>query len=143
MRNQDFRNKKISLNLLMWLLVVFVFFSLNQLARNYQFKKELSKFKKDMKKEIEDRIKKRDEQIYQLRKDNNFKRIQIEKMNQKIDSLEKVKNKIFGLHQKFHEHKDSHGIGLYLVYNHVTDMGDQIEVESEIGKGTTFIIKLK
>lgn len=56
---------------------------------------------------------------------------------------EKVKNKIFGLHQKFHEHKDSHGIGLYLVYNHVTDMGGQIEVESEIGKGTTFIIKLK
>ncbi len=94
MRNQDFRNKKISLNLLMWLLVVFVFFSLNQLARNYQLKKELSKVKKDMKKEIEDRIKKRDEQIYQLRKDNNFKRIQIEKMNQKIDSLEKVKNKI-------------------------------------------------
>jgi PAS domain S-box-containing protein len=56
---------------------------------------------------------------------------------------EKVKNKIFGLHQKFHEHKDSHGIGLYLVYNHVTDMGGQIEVESEIGKGTKFTIKLK
>ena len=57
--------------------------------------------------------------------------------------IDKVKNKIFGPHQTFHEHKDSHGIGLYLVYNHVTDMGDQIEVESEIGKGTTFIIKLK
>lgn len=94
MRNQDFRNQKISLNLLMWLLVVFVFFSLNQLARNYQLKKELSKVKKDNKQQIEDRIEKRNKQIFQLRKDNDFKRVQIEKMNQKIDSLEKVKNKI-------------------------------------------------
>ena len=57
--------------------------------------------------------------------------------------IDKVKNKIFGLHQTFHEHKDSHGIGLYLVYNHVMDMGGQIEVNSEIGKGTSFLISFK
>lgn len=57
--------------------------------------------------------------------------------------IEKVKNKIFGLHQKFHQHEDSHGIGLYLVYNHITDMGGQIDVNSEIGKGTTFTISFK
>ncbi|WP_333878698.1 sensor histidine kinase [Flavobacterium sp.] len=57
--------------------------------------------------------------------------------------IEKVKDKIFGLHQKFHQHEDSHGIGLYLVYNHVTDMGGQIAVSSEIGKGTTFTITFK
>lgn len=57
--------------------------------------------------------------------------------------IEKVKDKIFGLNQKFHQHKDSHGIGLYLVYNHVTDMGGQIDVKSEIGRGTTFTISFK
>lgn len=57
--------------------------------------------------------------------------------------IDKVKNKIFGLNQKFHNNIDSHGIGLYLVYNHVVDMGGQIEVESEINKGTTFTISLR
>ena len=52
----------------------------------------------------------------------------------------KVKDKIFGLHQKFHSHTDSRGIGLYLVYNHITSLGGHIEVESEVDKGTRFII---
>nr|WP_294775383.1 PAS domain-containing sensor histidine kinase [uncultured Flavobacterium sp.] len=56
---------------------------------------------------------------------------------------DKVKDKIFGLNQKFHNNIDSHGIGLYLVYNHITDMHGQIEVESEINKGTTFTITFK
>ncbi|HEX9153027.1 MAG TPA: HAMP domain-containing sensor histidine kinase, partial [Flavobacterium sp.] len=37
--------------------------------------------------------------------------------------MEKVKDKIFGLHQKFHNHIDSNGIGLYLIYNHITNLG--------------------
>lgn len=57
--------------------------------------------------------------------------------------IEKVKDKIFGLNQKFHNNIDSHGIGLYLVYNHIMDMGGQIEVESEINKGTTFTISFR
>ncbi len=55
-------------------------------------------------------------------------------------NMDKVKDKIFGLHQKFHDHIDSKGIGLYLVYNHVTSLGGQIAVESEVNKGATFII---
>lgn len=54
-----------------------------------------------------------------------------------------VKDKIFGLFQKFHDHVDSKGIGLYLVNNHVTSLGGKIEVESDINKGTTFIISFK
>lgn len=57
--------------------------------------------------------------------------------------MEKVKDKIFGLHQKFHNHKDSKGIGLYLVYNHVTSMSGKISVESEINKGAKFILSFK
>lgn len=54
-----------------------------------------------------------------------------------------VKDRIFGLHQKFNNHIESKGIGLYLVNNHITSLGGKIEVESEINKGTTFIISLK
>lgn len=54
--------------------------------------------------------------------------------------MEKVKDRIFGLHQKFHNRSDSKGIGLYLVHSHVTSLGGHIEVESEVDKGTRFII---
>lgn len=54
--------------------------------------------------------------------------------------MEKVKGKIFGLHQKFHSHTDSKGIGLYLVHNHITSMGGQINVASKVDEGTTFTI---
>ena len=54
-----------------------------------------------------------------------------------------VKDKIFGLHQKFHNHIDSKGIGLYLVYNHINSLGGNIVVESEVNVGTKFIISFK
>lgn len=57
--------------------------------------------------------------------------------------MDAVKGKIFGLHQKFHNHIDSKGIGLYLVHNHITSLGGEITVESEINKGTQFIISFK
>ncbi len=57
--------------------------------------------------------------------------------------MDKVKDKIFGLHQKFHNYKDSKGIGLYLVHNHITSMGGTIAVESEINLGAKFIITFK
>ncbi|WP_026899246.1 PAS domain-containing sensor histidine kinase [Daejeonella oryzae] len=54
--------------------------------------------------------------------------------------MEKVKDKIFGLRQKFHDHLDSKGIGLYLVYNHVTNLGGQITVDSQVNEGACFTI---
>ena len=54
--------------------------------------------------------------------------------------MEKVRGRIFGFNQKFHNHIDSKGIGLYLVYNHITNLGGQIDVESEVNVGTTFTI---
>jgi signal transduction histidine kinase len=57
--------------------------------------------------------------------------------------MDNVKDKIFGLHQKFHTHIDSKGIGLYLVYNHVTNLGGKIRVESELNQGAKFIISFK
>ena len=57
--------------------------------------------------------------------------------------MEKVKDKIFGLHQQFHNHKDSKGIGLYLVHNHVTSLGGNIEVDSKVNEGTTFTMTFR
>lgn len=57
--------------------------------------------------------------------------------------LDKVKNKIFGLHQRFTDNIDSHGIGLYLVYNHITSLGGKIAVESKVNEGAKFIITFK
>ncbi len=57
--------------------------------------------------------------------------------------MEKVKDKIFGLNQKFHSHNDSKGIGLYLVYNHVTNLNGTIDVVSKINEGTSFVISFK
>jgi PAS domain S-box-containing protein len=57
--------------------------------------------------------------------------------------MELVKDKVFGLHQKFHNHIDSKGIGLYLINNHITGLGGKIEVESKINEGTKFTISFK
>lgn len=54
--------------------------------------------------------------------------------------LKIYKNRIFGLNQTFHQHPDSHGFGLFLVKSHLEELGGKIEVESEVEKGTTFII---
>ncbi len=57
--------------------------------------------------------------------------------------MERNKTKIFGLYQRFHNHPDSKGLGLYLVKSQVESMGGTISVESNIGKGTTFTLTFK
>jgi PAS domain S-box-containing protein len=57
--------------------------------------------------------------------------------------MDKVKDKIFGLYEKFHTNIDSNGIGLYLVYNHITSLGGRIAVESKINEGAKFTISFK
>jgi len=48
------------------------------------------------------------------------------------------KNKLFTLYSRFHSHVEVKGMGLYLVKTQLTAMGGRIEIESEVGKGTTF-----
>jgi PAS domain S-box-containing protein len=57
--------------------------------------------------------------------------------------LVRNRDKIFGLYQRFHNHPDSKGLGLYLVKSQVEAMGGTINVESAVGKGTTFTIVFK
>jgi len=58
-------------------------------------------------------------------------------------NMDKVKGKIFGLHQKFHDGPDSKGIGLYLVHSHIVSMGGSISIESEVNRGAKFTISFK
>jgi PAS domain S-box-containing protein len=54
--------------------------------------------------------------------------------------LNKHRQKIFKLHKTFHDHPESRGIGLFMIKNQIEAMGGTISVESEVNKGTTFIV---
>lgn len=54
-----------------------------------------------------------------------------------------LEHKIFGMGDKSEKNPDSKGIGLYLVYSHVMNMGGKISVESKINEGTKFVITFK
>ena len=54
--------------------------------------------------------------------------------------LDRNSDKIFGLYQRFHNHTDGKGLGLYLVKSQVEIMGGNIHLESEVNIGTTFTL---
>ena len=78
------------------------------------------------------------------RRKNNVTQIIYKDKGRGFD-MKKVKDKIFGFSQRFHDDEcsDSKGIGLYLVYNHITCLGGRIAIDSEPGKGATFTISLR
>lgn len=55
-------------------------------------------------------------------------------------NLEKHGAKLFGLNKTFHEHPDAKGTGLFITKNQVETMGGSIFAESEVDKGTKFIV---
>lgn len=57
--------------------------------------------------------------------------------------LNKNKDKIFGLYQRFHDYPDSKGLGLYLVKSQVEAMKGTIGIESQVNKGTTITLTFK
>lgn len=74
--------------------------------------------------------------------ENGIKQLVFADEGQGFD-MDKVKDRIFGLNQKFHDNSDSKGIGLYLVYNHVISLGGRIAIESKINEGARFTISFK
>jgi hypothetical protein len=91
---RELSSRKISVAVLIWVVLIFLMFAVNQCSRNNQLKREVSKMRKELKTDYEERIKKRELIIQRLEKDNQLKKKEIERMNDKIDSLDKVKSKI-------------------------------------------------
>ncbi|MFD2247223.1 PAS domain-containing sensor histidine kinase [Pontibacter ruber] len=51
--------------------------------------------------------------------------------------------KIFSMFKRMHQHVEGSGLGLYIVKRILENSGDTIEVESEVGKGSTFKVYFK
>jgi signal transduction histidine kinase len=56
--------------------------------------------------------------------------------------LERYGDKVFGMYQTFHKNNDSHGIGLFITRNQVEALGGAITLESQVGVGTKFTVRL-
>ncbi len=54
-----------------------------------------------------------------------------------------VKDRMFRAYQQFHQHKDSKGIGLYLVHQHIISLGGSIKATSQEDNGATFTIQFR
>lgn len=57
--------------------------------------------------------------------------------------LDRYKDRLFGLYQRFHSHVDGKGLGLYLIREQIRAHDGNLRVESTVGVGTTFYIYLK
>lgn len=55
--------------------------------------------------------------------------------------MEKFGDKIFGMYKTFHSNSDAVGIGLFITKNQIESLGGTIEIESQLNKGSKFIIK--
>ena len=53
-------------------------------------------------------------------------------------NLEKNDDKLFGMYKTFNGNKDAVGLGLYMTKNHVEYLKGTIDVESQLGEGSTF-----
>lgn len=99
---------------------------LNLLTNSIKYKSETRKLK------INITAKQLDDTVVLIFKDNGIG----------ID-LERNRDKIFGLYQRFHDYPDSKGLGLYLVKSQVETMGGTISIESKVNIGTTFTLTFK
>jgi len=73
--------------------------------------------------------------------ENDFALIKISDQGLGLD-MKIIKNKLFKLNNRFHKHIEGKGIGLFYSKSQIDAMGGKVEVESEVGVGSTFSIWL-
>ncbi|ALJ00905.1 PAS domain-containing sensor histidine kinase [Rufibacter tibetensis] len=56
--------------------------------------------------------------------------------------LQKNRENVFRLYKRFHTQTEGRGMGLFLIKSHLDSMGGSIEVSSQEGRGTSFLINL-
>jgi signal transduction histidine kinase len=75
-------------------------------------------------------------------KENNYIVLYIKDNGLGMD-LDKNRHKLFTIFKRFHNHVEGAGIGLYSVKKMVEKFNGDIDVESELGKGTTFKVRFR
>ena len=55
--------------------------------------------------------------------------------------LDSYGKRIFNIYETFHNNKNAEGVGLFLLKNKVESLQGTIDVQSEVNKGTTFIVR--
>ncbi len=56
--------------------------------------------------------------------------------------LASYQGSLFGMHKRFHLEIEGKGLGLYLVKTQINALNGEISVESQVGQGTTFTVRL-
>lgn len=57
--------------------------------------------------------------------------------------IKRYKDRLFGLYQRFHNHPDSKGFGLYMVKSQMEALGGGVDMISEVDKGTKLVLTFK
>jgi len=56
--------------------------------------------------------------------------------------LKRHGNRLFGMYQRFHAATEGQGLGLFIIKSQIDALGGTVTVDSEVGAGTQFLIKL-
>jgi signal transduction histidine kinase len=56
--------------------------------------------------------------------------------------VNRYKDRLFGLYQKFTDHPEGKGFGLYLMKSQIESLGGSIAIESTVDVGTKFLIRI-
>ena len=56
--------------------------------------------------------------------------------------MKKNGQKLFGLYKRFDTTVEGTGLGLFMIKSQIEELNGTINVESELGVGTTFIVEL-
>jgi signal transduction histidine kinase len=75
----------------------------------------------------------------QTRTEDNCKVLIFSDNGSGID-MERYADKVFKLYRVFHRSKPGKGLGLFMIKGHIEAMGGEITINSELDKGTTFVI---
>jgi signal transduction histidine kinase len=73
--------------------------------------------------------------------EENFVVLEVKDNGMGID-MDRFKDKLFGLFQRFHTHVEGTGIGLHMIHSIVESYGGRIYIDSVVDQGTTFKIYL-